>query len=264
MGWILGILGAIFGLAMMADSRWVFGFAFGGLAGALLGMVLKQRSRIAALDQRLARLEAGTRRPATAPATEAPPRTEAPVATAPAPPAAATPRPALASAPPATRESTPLEAATPMPPPAAAPAGPPMLPAAASAAPPAPSSPAPAIPAAPVDPDPLERLVALAKGWLFEGNVPVKIGLLVLMFGVASALKYAADAGWLTLPIELRLAGIAAAAIAGLVWGLRSAPERPAFGLSLQGGAIGILLLVVFAAFRYYGVLPAGAAVGRV
>lgn len=267
MGWILGILGAIFGLAMMADSRWVFGFVFGGLAGALLGMVLKQRSRIATLDQRLARLEAGTRRPA--PATEAPPRAEAPVPVATAPaapaaPAAATPRPGLASTPPATRESTPFEAATPLPPPAAAPAGPPVLPAAASAATAAPAGPAPAVPAAPADPDPLERLVAIAKGWLFEGNVPVKIGLLVLMFGVASALKYAADAGWLTLPIELRLAGIAAAAIAGLVWGLRSAPERPAFGLSLQGGAIGILLLVVFAAFRYYGVLPAGAAFGLV
>ncbi|WP_146909849.1 DUF2339 domain-containing protein [Arenimonas daejeonensis] len=112
-------------------------------------------------------------------------------------------------------------------------------------------------PAEPTGPDALERAVAVVRGWLFEGNVPVKLGVLVLMFGIAAAIKYAADAGWLTMPIEFRLAGIAAGAIAGLVWGLRSAAERPAFGLSLQGGAIGILLLVVFAAFRNYGVLDA-------
>ncbi|PZO05083.1 MAG: DUF2339 domain-containing protein [Lysobacteraceae bacterium] len=109
----------------------------------------------------------------------------------------------------------------------------------------------------PQEPDVFEKAFAVAKGWLFEGNVPVKLGVLVLMFGVAAAIKYAADAGWLTMPIEFRLAAIAAAAIAGLVWGLRSAAERPAFGLSLQGGAIGILLLVVFAAFRNYDVLGA-------
>ncbi|WP_043801054.1 DUF2339 domain-containing protein, partial [Arenimonas malthae] len=139
------------------------------------------------------------------------------------------------------------------------PAGPvpPPIPAAQAPAPAPHPSPLPAEPAEPAEPDVVTKAARLLKAWFFEGNVPVKLGVLVLLFGVAAAIKYAADAGWLTMPIEFRLAGIAAGAIAGLVWGLRSAAERPAFGLSLQGGAIGILLLVVFAAFRNYEVLGA-------
>ncbi len=58
----------------------------------------------------------------------------------------------------------------------------------------------------------------------------------------------------------LRLAGIAAAALAGLVFGWRQRLARPAFGQALQGGAIGVLLLVVFAAFKRYDLMPVQAA----
>lgn len=100
----------------------------------------------------------------------------------------------------------------------------------------------------------------MVKRWFTTGNVPVKVGMLVLLAGVASLLKYASDQGWLTLPPELRLAGVAAAAMAGLVFGWRQRAQRPAFALALQGGAIGVLLLVVFAAFKIFGLLPAVAA----
>ena len=96
--------------------------------------------------------------------------------------------------------------------------------------------------------------------WFTVGNVPVKVGMLVLLAGVAALLKYANDQGWLQLPIELRLAGVSAAAMVGLVFGWRQRGDRPAFALALQGGAIGVLLLVVFAAFKLYGLLPAAAA----
>ena len=115
-------------------------------------------------------------------------------------------------------------------------------------------------------PKPPARPPALARGfdairhWFSVGNVPVKVGMLVLFAGVAALLKYAADAGWFTLPIEFRMAGIALAAIAALVFGWHQRAARPAFALSLQGGAVGILVLTVFAAFRLYGLLPAGAA----
>ncbi|HVF33888.1 MAG TPA: DUF2339 domain-containing protein [Candidatus Saccharimonadia bacterium] len=116
--------------------------------------------------------------------------------------------------------------------------------------------PAPAMPRPPRAPDWAERLAGSIKGWFTEGNVPVKIGMLVLFFGVAAALKYAVDQGLVTLPIELRLALVAAAAIAGLGFGWRHRNTRPAFALSLQGGAIGVLLLTTFAAYRLYGLLP--------
>jgi len=117
----------------------------------------------------------------------------------------------------------------------------------------------PAAPKAP-SPDPVGKAVTWIKRWFTEGNVPVKVGMPVLFAGVAALLKYASDEGWLTLPIELRLAGIALAATAALAFGWRERERRRGFGLALQGGAIGVLLLTVFAAFRLYHLLPASAA----
>jgi len=110
----------------------------------------------------------------------------------------------------------------------------------------------------PAPPDWFDNALLAVKHWFTEGNVPVKIGVLVLFAGVAAALRYAVAEGLFTLPIGLRLALIAAAALAGLGWGWNERSQRPAFGLSVQGGAIGVLLLTVFAAFRLYALLPAG------
>lgn len=120
----------------------------------------------------------------------------------------------------------------------------------------------PTAPAAPSGPSLVERGVAAAKAWFTEGNVPVKVGMLVLLAGVAALLKYAGDQGWLTLPVPVRYAGIAAAALAGLVFGWRQRGQRRGFALALQGGSIGALLLVVFAAFKISGLLQAPMAFG--
>lgn len=109
-------------------------------------------------------------------------------------------------------------------------------------------------------PSPLEVAFDAVKRWFTQGNVPVKIGVLVLFLGVGALMKYAADQGWLRVPMELRMAGIAAAALAGLVFGWRKRESHRAFALSLQGGMIGILLLVVFSSFKQFGLIPAGAA----
>ncbi len=109
-------------------------------------------------------------------------------------------------------------------------------------------------------PGPVDVALRTVKRWFTVGNVPVKIGMLVLLAGVAALLKYASDQGWLRLPIQLRLAGVSAAAIAALVFGWRQREDKRAFALALEGGAIGVLLLTVFAAFKLYGLLPAAAA----
>ena len=104
--------------------------------------------------------------------------------------------------------------------------------------------------------DPVTVAVRAIRRWFGEGNVPVKVGMLVLFAGVAALLKYASDQGWLRLPIELRLVAVAVAASVALAfaWGQRH--QRRHFALGLQGGALGVLLLVVFAAFKLYGLLP--------
>jgi len=94
--------------------------------------------------------------------------------------------------------------------------------------------------------------------WLFGGNTLVRVGVVVLFFGVAFLLKYAAERDFV--PIELRLAGVAAGAIALLVIGWRLRVGRPGYALMLQGAGIGVLYLTVFAALRLYHLLPVGLA----
>ncbi len=90
--------------------------------------------------------------------------------------------------------------------------------------------------------------------WLFGGNTLVRIGIVVLFFGVAFLLKYAAERD--LVPIEIRLAAVAVGAIALLIFGWRLRGKRSGYALMLQGGGIGMLYLTVFAALRLYHLLP--------
>lgn len=192
--------------------------------------------------------------------------------------------------PPPARQAAPRAQVPPGPQPAASPTPPSQGGVAASGAPPVPGGspghgpgqqrPAPAAPAQPAPARaghaPRETLSdrfrdarprtggdgALARlgRWFTTGNVIAKVGMLVLLAGVAALLKYASDQGWLAVPIGWRLAGVAAAALAGLAFGWRQRAQRRAFALTLQGGAIGVLLLVVYAAFQRYGLVPAAPA----
>ena len=87
-----------------------------------------------------------------------------------------------------------------------------------------------------------------------EGNVLVKIGLIVLFFGIGFLLKYASDHSML--PIELRLAGVASGGIALLILGWKLRNKKQLYALLLQGGGIGVLYLTVYAASKLYGLLP--------
>lgn len=153
--------------------------------------------------------------------------------------------------------------AEPVPEPVPAKAAPPPLPEAAPrpvasrAAPPAPRQPDAWAPPEPSEPNVVERGIERVKQWFTSGNVPVKVGMLVLLAGVAALLKYASDQGWLSVPIAVRLAGIAAAALAALVFAWRKRESHRSFALALQGGAIGVLLLTVFAAFKNHGLIDA-------
>lgn len=115
-------------------------------------------------------------------------------------------------------------------------------------------------PRPPERPDPMVLAWRLLKRWFSSGNVPVKVGVLVLFAGVSALLKYASDQGLLRLPPALKLAGVALAALGALGFAWRKRESNRTFALNLQGGAIGVLLLVVFAAFKLFGLVPAGAA----
>ncbi len=108
----------------------------------------------------------------------------------------------------------------------------------------------------PTPPSAENALWLWARRWFTEGNVPVKVGVIVLFVGVAYLFKYAADQGWLRVPIEFRFLGVAIAALAALGFAWRKRESHRAFALSLQGGAIGVLILTIFAAYRLYALLP--------
>ncbi len=90
--------------------------------------------------------------------------------------------------------------------------------------------------------------------WFTGGNALTRVGVVVLFFGVAFLLKYFAE--HFTMPIEWRLAAVAAGGLALIGLGMRLAAARPGYGLSLQGAGAGVLYLTTYAASQLYGVLP--------
>jgi uncharacterized membrane protein len=101
--------------------------------------------------------------------------------------------------------------------------------------------------AAPAEPSAVWR-------WITGGNTLARVGVVVLFIGVAFLLKLATER--LTIPIAVRLAGVALGAIVLLVLGWRLRGRRAGYAMSLQGAGIAILYLTVFAALRLYALLP--------
>lgn len=114
---------------------------------------------------------------------------------------------------------------------------------------------------APVEAAPQSALppaVAHLWDWLSGGNALVRVGVIVLFFGVAFLLKYAYE--HTHLPVEARLSAIALGALVMLAIGWRLRLRNPVYALAMQGGGVGVLYLTVFGAYRLFGLLPGEAA----
>ena len=121
---------------------------------------------------------------------------------------------------------------------------------------PTPSYTAPdAMPPAPELPEWANKLLS------FE-NWPIKLGMLLLLVGLASGYRYLAARGYFDIPIGLRLIAVALAAIAAIVFGYGKRVEKRSFSLSVQGAGLGALLLTVYAALQLYHLLDSAAAFG--
>jgi uncharacterized membrane protein len=101
-------------------------------------------------------------------------------------------------------------------------------------------------------------IIAAIRNFFTGGNTLVRVGIIVLFFGVAFLLRYMAEHSHI--PIEVRLTGIALASMALIILGWRLRSSRQGYALALQGGGVGLLYLIIFAALRLYHVLPAAMA----
>ncbi len=118
-------------------------------------------------------------------------------------------------------------------------------------------------PPPPREPNPVDRLenglrsISQAiTSYFTDGNLFVRIGLLVLFFGVAFLLKYAAENS--AIPLEVRFMGAALGGLALLATGWQLRLGKPVYALLLQGGGIGVTYITIFAAFRLADLLPPG------
>jgi uncharacterized membrane protein len=227
---IFALIGGVVGGALLSEFG---GFLFGLVVGGLVGWVADLAGRVRMLERRLeARKTVDERGPAVAAAGS---REQEPVrAAAAASPVEAVREPAIGTAAPI-REATAAE--------------PPR---------PAPATRAPsAAPRPPRQPSPLDTLVANVWRWFTTGNVPVKVGVVLSLFGVGFLVKEGIDREWLVLPLELRLTLVALFGVVLLLLGWRLRARQRTYALSIQGGGIGILYLTIYASFGIYSLIPA-------
>jgi len=234
---VLGLIGAV------AGSFYFYGrgdFLLGGAIGLLAAAAIDQRNRLLALEKRLEVIE--TQRPEqTSDADIAQP--------------AATTDASDASVPPDTSAKAPIAGP---PPDAAAGVGttddiPSLEIELADAAPDdirPPEKPPIARPPEPPSPG----LGDSIRKFLFGGNLMVRVGVVVLLFGFAFLVKYAAARDMV--PLEIRLAAAFVAGIGLLILGWRLRGSRFGYAVALQGGGIGVMYLTLFAAARLFHMVP--------
>ena len=274
----LAIIGAIAGLSLASGSHELFGITLGAFAGFAAGEFSALRVKLKALEDELVALRKSVaqqaRRDAESIAAARDP--ESTVSAHPTSTQSGTPPSAgawepygVASnsgpgvAPPnsATAASQPPGSAS------ASAANTPGTPATAAAS--ATGAPGANIPGAPATAGPrysnqprredaVDAAVRIVRDYFTGGNTLVRVGIIILFFGVAFLLRYAAEHSHV--PIEFRLSGVALGAIVLLVLGWKLRTKRSGYALALQGGAVGILYLTVFAGLKIYSVLPPGAA----
>jgi uncharacterized membrane protein len=225
---VLASVGAFIGARLASENSWLFAAVIGACAGVGIAEAVLLARRVKILEVEIDRLRGLVSREREQPAEPPSMRARTPESPARAhpiahevPPAVAAPIPAqslspaaLHSAPQATHTTRPME---------------------------------------PREPVPESPIVIAVRHFFSGGNALVRVGIVVLFFGVAFLLRYLAE--HTHIPVEFRLTGVAVGALVLLVIGWRLRARRSGYALALQGGAVGILYLTVFAALRLYALL---------
>lgn len=100
----------------------------------------------------------------------------------------------------------------------------------------------------------VDKVINFVVKFFSEGNPVVRVGMVVLFFGLSFLVMYAANKGYFPIEFRLSLVGAIAITLIGLGWKTRD--KEGGYGLVLQGGGIAGLYLTLFAASKFYFVLP--------
>lgn len=99
-----------------------------------------------------------------------------------------------------------------------------------------------------------DKITVTINQFFTQGNPIVRIGMVVMFFGLGFLVKYAASND--LFPIELRLICVALVALVLVTLGWKTRAKPDGYGLVLQGGGMAALYLTVFAALKLYHLLP--------
>jgi uncharacterized membrane protein len=268
---VFSIIGAVLGLSLASGSHELFGLLIGGLAGFGIAELGALRVKLKELEDELGALRklvavqprrATESQQGTADQSSTTPPASGWSAAAPRAASGPTPAPVRPVAPDSVHPTAPQPVRPPAPPSSAGPLEPvsgawePYAAAGGGEARPSSARGRPDQP--PTGGGALDAILGYIRDYFTGGNTLVRVGIIILFFGVAFLLRYAAEHSHV--PIEFRLCGVALGGIVLLVLGWKLRNKRPGYALALQGGAVGVLYLTVFAGLRIYSVLPAGAA----
>lgn len=97
------------------------------------------------------------------------------------------------------------------------------------------------------------KIVSFISNYFTGGNLLVRIGGVILFFGLAFLVKYAAQHS--VVSMQMKLFSIAGTAVALIIVGWRLRNREGAYGQILQGLGIAILYLVIYASSKFYALL---------
>jgi len=100
----------------------------------------------------------------------------------------------------------------------------------------------------------LTNMILLAKNYFSQGNQIVRIGIIVLFFGMSFLAKYSIENSLISIEVRMSAIIIAALIMLGIGWHLRL--KNPGYGLMMQGGGIAISYIAIFASFKLYQLIP--------
>lgn len=99
----------------------------------------------------------------------------------------------------------------------------------------------------------MKKAISKVKSYFTEGNILVRVGGVILFFGFAFLLKYAAQHSTVSLEFKLIVTAIASLSFVALGWKLRD--KEGGYGLVIQGLGIAISYLVVFVSAKYFEII---------